>query len=129
VHRTAPEGGTARPAAWCPRGQPRSESSQCPVPGASRTASGMPRMPAMALLPDRVRRSLAATLAGLALLAAGTATAEPARYVLDPVHTRVPVAVSHACFFRAMGTVSCSGGSLALDHGDWISARLDVRGP
>lgn len=83
----------------------------------------------MALLPDRVRRSLAATLAGLALLAAGTATAEPARYALDPVHTRVLFAVSHAGFSQALGTVSGSEGSLEFDPGDWSSARLDVRVP
>src|SRR5690606_8825554 len=88
----------------------------------------VPRMPAMAPAPARLRRSAAALLGGLVLLAA-TAAAEPARYALDPVHTRVMFAVSHAGFSQALGTVSGSEGTLEFDPQDWSSARLDVRVP
>lgn len=54
-------------------------------------------------------------------------------YALDPVHTRVLVAVEHAGFSRALGTVSGSTGVVefaTVDDGvDWSSARLDVRIP
>ena len=82
----------------------------------------------MAPVPARLRRSAAALLGGLVLLAA-TAAAEPARYALDPVHTRVMFAVSHAGFSQALGTVSGSEGTLEFDPQDWSSARLDVRVP
>jgi polyisoprenoid-binding protein YceI len=64
----------------------------------------------------------------LALLPAIVA-AEPARYALDPVHTRVLLAVDHAGFSRALGTVSGSTGTVVFDPDDWSSARLDVRVP
>ncbi|GAB3342709.1 YceI family protein [Marilutibacter aestuarii] len=54
---------------------------------------------------------------------------EPAAYALDPVHTRVLVAVGHAGFSQALGTVSGSEGALLFDPGDWRSARLEVRVP
>lgn len=76
----------------------------------------------------RVARSAAALLAACGLLAAA-AGAEPARYALDPVHTRVLFAVSHAGFSQALGTVSGSEGTLEFDPEDWSSARLDVRVP
>lgn len=55
--------------------------------------------------------------------------AEPAAYTLDPVHTRVLVAVDHAGFSKALGTVSGSTGTLRFDPEDWSSARLDVEVP
>lgn len=55
--------------------------------------------------------------------------AGPDAYVLDPVHTQVMFAVSHAGFSSAIGTVSGSTGTLAFDRDDWRSARLDVRVP
>ncbi|AWV06518.1 hypothetical protein C9I47_0797 [Lysobacter maris] len=61
--------------------------------------------------------------------AAGTATAVPPGYALDPVHTRVLVAVGHAGFSKALGTVSGSQGWLLFDPDDWSQARLDVRVP
>jgi len=70
-----------------------------------------------------------AGLAAVLLAAAGTLAAAPARYALDPVHTRVMFAVSHAGFSQALGTVSGSEGSLEFDPEDWSSARLDVRVP
>ncbi len=55
--------------------------------------------------------------------------AGPQTFALDPVHTRVVVAVDHAGFSKAIGTVSGSTGTLVFDRDDWTSARLDVRVP
>jgi polyisoprenoid-binding protein YceI len=55
--------------------------------------------------------------------------AQPAHYMLDPVHTRVMFAVSHAGFSQAMGTVSGSHGELWFDPGDWSRAKLVVEVP
>lgn len=74
----------------------------------------------------------AATAALVALLAANAspATAGTAeQYRLDPVHTRVEFAVSHAGYSQAIGTVSGSQGALAFDPDDWSSAVLRVRVP
>ncbi len=76
------------------------------------------------------RRLLSRSLFLLALLpAAAYARDALAEYRLDPVHTRVMFAVSHAGFSNAIGTVSGSTGTLAFDPGDWTCARLDVRVP
>lgn len=83
-----------------------------------------------------MHRTVAAPLSRLgpialsALLAwSGTAAAEAARYELDPVHTRVMFAVSHAGFSNAIGTVSGSTGELWFDPEDWRSARLRASVP
>jgi polyisoprenoid-binding protein YceI len=55
--------------------------------------------------------------------------AEPVGYRLDPVHTRVLFAVSHAGFSHAMGTVSGSTGTLMFDPDDWSTATLSVSVP
>ena len=52
-----------------------------------------------------------------------------AHYRLDPVHTRVLFAVSHAGFSQALGTVSGSDGELWFDPDDWSSARITVEVP
>lgn len=57
------------------------------------------------------------------------AHAAPARYRLDPVHTRVLFAIEHAGFSQALGTVSGSEGVLEFDPDDWSSARLEVSVP
>jgi len=57
------------------------------------------------------------------------AIAQPIGYRLDPVHTRVLFAVSHAGFSHAMGTVSGSTGMLMFDPQDWSSAKLSVSVP
>ena len=57
------------------------------------------------------------------------AAAEAVRYELDPVHTRVMFAVSHAGFSSAIGTVSGSTGELWFDPEDWSSARLQASVP
>ena len=68
-------------------------------------------------------------LALLATLLPIAATAEPAGYALDPVHTRVLFAVSHAGFSDALGTISGSRGQLWFDPDDWSSAKLAVSVP
>lgn len=68
-------------------------------------------------------------LLGCALALPWRAHAEPARYELDPVHTRVMFAVSHAGFSNAIGTVSGSHGSLAFDPADWTDAKLEATIP
>lgn len=66
----------------------------------------------------------------LLVSAASTAAAAgPSAYALDPVHTRVLVAVDHAGFSKALGTVSGSTGTLRFDPDDWSSARLEVDVP
>lgn len=68
-------------------------------------------------------------LLGVALLLPWSARAETARYELDPVHTRVMFAVSHAGFSDAIGTISGSQGSLAFDPTDWTRAKLEATIP
>lgn len=68
-------------------------------------------------------------LALLLALAAPAARAELQGYRLDPVHTRVLVAIDHAGYSTALGTVSGSTGTVAFDPDDWGRARLDVRVP
>ena len=63
------------------------------------------------------------------LPAAASAREALAEYRLDPVHTRVMFAISHAGFSHAIGTVSGSTGTLVFDPGDWTRARVDVRVP
>ena len=75
------------------------------------------------------RPAVSALLALLALLPWLPAWAAPARYVLDPVHTRVLFSVSHAGFSQALGTVSGSAGTLEFDPDDWTGARLEVSVP
>ena len=68
-------------------------------------------------------------IAWLMLGLAGIVHAEPARYALDPVHTRVLVAVDHAGFSTALGTISGSSGTLRFSPGDWAGARVEVEIP
>ncbi|CAN4278268.1 YceI family protein [Pseudoxanthomonas sp. LjRoot125] len=76
------------------------------------------------------RRLLLSSLFLLALLpAAARARDALAEYRLDPVHTRVMFAISHAGFSKALGTVSGSNGTLVFDPDDWTRARVDVRVP
>jgi polyisoprenoid-binding protein YceI len=63
------------------------------------------------------------------LLLAAPAAAERQHYELDPVHTRVLVAVSHAGFSQALGTISGSTGELDFDPDDWTTARLEATVP
>lgn len=84
----------------------------------------------MHALPVRSARRLAVALLLPALAWSATAGAgEPAAWKLDPVHTRVMFAVSHAGFSKAIGTVSGSEGGLLYTPGDWDGARLVVEVP
>lgn len=79
----------------------------------------------------RAKRALQPALLCLALCPAAwlPARAQAVRYELDPVHTRVMFAVSHAGFSNAIGTVSGATGELWFDPGDWTSARLRASVP
>lgn len=55
--------------------------------------------------------------------------AQSQRYELDPVHTRILFAVSHAGFSHALGTIGGSTGELVFDPSDWSSARVEVEVP
>ncbi len=66
----------------------------------------------------------------LAILFTSTpAVAASQTYQLDPVHTRVLFAISHAGFSQAMGTVSGSTGLLEFDPEHWSQARVEVSVP
>ena len=65
-------------------------------------------------------------LPALALLMPAAAAAED--FAIDPVHTRVMVAIEHAGFSHALGTVSGSSGRVTLGDG-WADARVDVTLP
>lgn len=65
----------------------------------------------------------------LLLAAAWSAHAQTAHYELDPVHTRVVFAVSHAGFSSAIGAISGSTGRLVFDPSDWTTARVQARIP
>jgi len=69
--------------------------------------------------------------AAVLLSAAGSLAiaGEPARYAIDPVHTRVLFEIDHAGFSKAIGTVAGSEGNLLFDADDWSTARLDVTVP
>src|SRR3546814_12449192 len=53
----------------------------------------------------------------------------PQGFRLDPVHNRVLVALDHADYSTALGTVTGSTGLVAFDPVDWSSARVDVSVP
>lgn len=84
----------------------------------------MPHARQIALVLACVITAGLATAVPLGARAAGTDT-----YTLDPVHTRVMFAISHAGFSQAIGTVSGSTGTLVFDRDDWRGARLEVRVP
>ncbi len=73
--------------------------------------------------------ALAALLVPAALLTPRGASAQAARYTLDPVHTRVMFELSHADYSQAIGTVSGSTGELVFDPQDWSSAKVAVSVP
>jgi polyisoprenoid-binding protein YceI len=72
---------------------------------------------------------LPASVILLFLLAPRAASAQAARYALDPVHTRVVFELSHAGYSQAIGTVSGSTGTLVFDPEDWSSAQVSVSVP
>lgn len=58
-----------------------------------------------------------------------TLAAEPEAYALDPVHTRVQVAVDHAGFSKALGIASGSIGTLWFTPDDLAATRWDITLP
>lgn len=68
-------------------------------------------------------------LASVFLLGTDVEAAEPIRYTLDPVHTRIALTVDHAGFSKAIGTVSGSTGILIFDPDDWQGAELKAQIP
>ena len=64
-----------------------------------------------------------------ALAGIGVARAEAPAYAIDPVHTRILVAVDHAGFSSALGTISGSTGTVHFTPGDWTDARVEVQIP
>jgi polyisoprenoid-binding protein YceI len=69
-------------------------------------------------------------IAALSLLLPLAALADEAEtWRLDPVHTRVMFAISHAGFSNAIGTVSGSTGTLVFDPEDWTTASLKATVP
>lgn len=88
---------------------------------------------------SRFQGSCCAALLALALAGASITFAEPPQspgvsrqldhYALDPVHTRVMFAISHAGYSQAIGTVSGSTGTLEFDPDDLASARLQASVP
>lgn len=58
-----------------------------------------------------------------------TLAAEPEAYALDPVHTRVQVAVEHAGFSKALGIASGSIGNLWFTPEDLAATRWDITLP
>ncbi|MEO6170899.1 MAG: YceI family protein [Lysobacter sp.] len=72
---------------------------------------------------------IAAAAVLCAMTGAPAAASEARDWVLDPVHTRVMFAVSHAGFSQALGTVSGSEGRMQFDPDDWSRTRLDASVP
>lgn len=64
----------------------------------------------------------------LSMAAAGACAEEATDFAIDPVHTRVLLAVDHAGFSQALGTVSGSSGRVRFGEG-WTGAGVDVRVP
>ena len=54
---------------------------------------------------------------------------EAESHALDPVHTRVMIAVDHAGFSKAIGIVSGTTGTLLLVPGSWEGAHVSARIP
>ena len=74
-------------------------------------------------------RRIFAVLMAFHLFGGNASAAGPARYNLDPVHTRVMFAIDHAGFSKAIGTVSGSTGSLTFDPEQWQGATLQATVP
>lgn len=67
-------------------------------------------------------------LPAFALMIASQALhADPKRYELDPVHTRILFIGRHMAFSSALGTFSRPAGTLWFDEKDWRSAQVEVR--
>ena len=76
----------------------------------------------------RARPAVAALLAATACVAAPARADEPVDFAVDPVHTRVLLAVDHAGFSRALGTLSGTSGRVRFAEG-WAGAEVEVSLP
>jgi len=85
----------------------------------------LPRTPAS----RRSARFASVATVLLAVSCPAAVAGDPVAWRLDPVHTRVMFAVSHAGFSKAIGTISGSEGTLMFDPQDLSSARLEVSVP
>jgi polyisoprenoid-binding protein YceI len=79
-------------------------------------------------MPPALRRLRHAAALSL-LLPLSVLAGEAETWRLDPVHTRVMFAISHAGFSNAIGTVSGSTGTLVFDPEDWTTASLKASVP
>jgi polyisoprenoid-binding protein YceI len=79
--------------------------------------------------PNMPRRAAALLTLATVFAIPGAHAEQAGTYSLDPVHTRVLFAISHAGFSNALGTVSGSTGKLVFDRDDWRGARLEVHVP
>jgi polyisoprenoid-binding protein YceI len=61
----------------------------------------------------------------IAVVVAGAAAAEPARYELDPAHTTIAFLVEHAGYAKTLGQFELAAGSFTFD--DATGALSDVR--
>ena len=101
-----------------------------PVPATPRCTQDVPASVTRgARCARKPRRIAAAALLAAMLSVPAAASAQTARYELDPVHTRVMFEISHAGYSQAIGTVSGSTGTLVFDPQDWSSARVEVSVP
>ncbi|WP_460822350.1 YceI family protein [Lysobacter olei] len=75
------------------------------------------------------RPRLIAALAGTLLASSNARAAEPEAYALDPVHTRIQVAVDHAGFSKALGIASGSTGTIWFTPEDLAATRWDIALP
>src|SRR5690606_30937255 len=133
------------PSPGAPSPGARESSQRCVARARARTAPGRrnvvrdgPRIGPMRPSAAATARPTAPTLHGAGACAAlllaalswpGAASAQAARYEIDPVHTRVMFELSHAGYSQAIGTVSGSTGTLVFDPGDWSRARVEVSVP
>jgi polyisoprenoid-binding protein YceI len=82
----------------------------------------------------RLRTRVAAMALSAAVLSSWSATSTAADddapvYCLDPIHTRVLLAIDHAGFSKALGTVSGTTGELRFDPEDWSQASVRASVP
>lgn len=95
-----------------------------PQPGRRRAALAM--LCALCLAVSACSQAPPRTALPAGPAATPTAAAHPdaETWSLDPVHTRIMIAVDHAGYSKAIGTVSGTTGSLQLVPGSWEGAQV-----
>lgn len=104
LHRQRPTRGVAVLAAFCA------------------VAAGCAQMPSRPA-------TTAPSVAGAAMPSAPPAHPDARSHAIDPVHSRIAIAVDHAGFSKAIGTVSGTTGTLQLVPGSWEGAHVEARIP